>query len=141
MTTLSPLSERHVAGPTRFEIRVQRDGEVVYVEPAGELDLSTSATLRNRVDALMATDAQQVIIDLRRLAFIDCAGVRACGRYSRLMATHGATERSCRSSKATRRCAGSSPSPPPSTRCHSPRRCDHDPACLRAQQRQDRHAT
>ena len=77
MTTLSPLSERHVAGPTRFEIRMQRDGEVVYVEPAGELDLATSATLRNRVDALMATDAQQVIVDLRRLTFIDCAGVRA----------------------------------------------------------------
>ena len=77
MTTLCPSSERHVAGPARFEIRMQRDGEVVYVEPAGELDLATSATLRNRVDALMATDAQQVIIDLRRLTFIDCAGVRA----------------------------------------------------------------
>jgi anti-sigma B factor antagonist len=77
MTTLCPSFERHVAGPTRFEIRMQRDDEVVYVEPAGELDLATSATLHNRVDALMATDAQQVIIDLRRLTFIDCAGVRA----------------------------------------------------------------
>jgi anti-sigma B factor antagonist len=77
MTTLSPSPERHVAGPTRFEIRMQRDGGVVYVEPAGELDLATSASLRNRVDALMATDAQQVIIDLRRLTFIDCTGVRA----------------------------------------------------------------
>lgn len=76
MTTLSPSSERHVAGPTRFEIRMQRDGEVVHVEPAGELDLATSATLRNRVDALIATDARQVIIDLRHLTFIDCAGVR-----------------------------------------------------------------
>ncbi len=87
MITLSPSFERHIAGPTRFEIRMQRDGEVVIVELTGELDLATSATLRNRIDALIATDAQQVIVDLRHLTFIDCAGVRA------LLALHGDARR------------------------------------------------
>jgi anti-sigma B factor antagonist len=76
MTTLSPPSARQIAGPARFEIATRRDGEVVWVQPTGELDLATFATLRGRVDALM-TDARHVIVDLRRLTFIDCAGVGA----------------------------------------------------------------
>lgn len=87
MTMLSPSFERHIGEPKHFEIGMRRDCEVVIVEPAGELDLATSATLRDRVDALMATDAQQVIVDLRHLTFIDCAGVRA------LLALHGDARR------------------------------------------------
>lgn len=76
MTALFPPPEGRVGWPTHFEIGVRRDGEVVYVEPAGELDLDTSAELRDEVDELLAKGLEHVVIDLRRLTFIDCTSVR-----------------------------------------------------------------
>jgi anti-anti-sigma factor len=77
MTALSRSPARRRDWPTQFEIGTRRDGEIVYVEPAGELDLVTSAALRDQVDALMTAHSQQVIVDLRGLTFIGCAAVRA----------------------------------------------------------------
>ena len=59
-----------------FEIRVQPDRETVYVEPAGELDLASVPELREAVHELTDVGIEQVVIDLRRLTFIDVVGLR-----------------------------------------------------------------
>lgn len=62
--------------PDCFEIRVQPDREKVYVEPVGELDLASVPELRETVYELTGVGIQQVVIDLRRLTFIDVVGLR-----------------------------------------------------------------
>jgi anti-sigma B factor antagonist len=60
----------------RFEVRVRPDRDVVHLEPAGELDMSTAPLVRGHVDELVAAGFTDVVIDLRGLEFIDCSGVR-----------------------------------------------------------------
>jgi anti-anti-sigma factor len=80
---------RGVAEMSEFEpfaIEVQRREHVAIVQPRGELDLSTVQTLRSSLDAAivetldavrddgMETTAR-VVLDLRRLSFIDSNGL------------------------------------------------------------------
>jgi anti-sigma B factor antagonist len=69
-----------------FAIEVQRREHVAIVQPRGELDVSTVQTLRSSLDAAivetldavrddgMETTAR-VVLDLRRLSFIDSNGL------------------------------------------------------------------
>ncbi|HET9105095.1 MAG TPA: STAS domain-containing protein [Solirubrobacteraceae bacterium] len=66
-----------VARPERsFAVEVWPDRETVCVRPVGELDLATVAELRERVLELVQAGFASVLIDLRRLSFIDVAGLR-----------------------------------------------------------------
>ena len=61
--------------PIEFSIATQElDGRLV-VTPAGELDLATAPELEQIVMPAVR-DGGQVIVDLRRLAFMDSSGVR-----------------------------------------------------------------
>jgi anti-sigma B factor antagonist len=68
--------ERLVSAAERFEIRVQPDREVIYVEPVGELDLANAPELRQQIVELLGAGFERVVIDLRRLSFIDLRGVQ-----------------------------------------------------------------
>ncbi len=69
---------------------------VVVVE--GEIDASNAAAVGRELEAL-ANGMTRVIVDLRRLSFLDCAGAReferfdrarrAEGRLTRLLVSHG----------------------------------------------------
>ena len=61
--------------------------EAVGVRPTGELDLSGSRRLCSVLDELVETGFEHIVIDLRGLEFIDCAGVRV------LLAQHAAAVR------------------------------------------------
>lgn len=77
MTATNAAAPARIAPPpTRFEIRVQPAREAVRVRPIGELDLVGSRTLSTAVDELVTTGFDDIVIDLRGLEFIDCAGVR-----------------------------------------------------------------
>ena len=73
--------------PNRFEIRVQPGREAVSVRPIGELDHSVGRRLSSAVDTLVEAGMEPIVIDLRALTFIDCAGVRV------LLAQHAAAVR------------------------------------------------
>ena len=62
--------------PTAFEVCLRPDRDVIYVKPVGELDLATVFQLRDELHELVAAGFMHVVIDLRALLFIDCAGVR-----------------------------------------------------------------
>jgi anti-anti-sigma factor len=63
--------------PHGFQIIVQPGRETVSVRPVGELDLPGSRRLSTAIDALVDAGFADIVIDLRGLVFIDCAGVRA----------------------------------------------------------------
>jgi anti-anti-sigma factor len=61
-----------------FRIETVHTGSGATIRPAGELDSATSALLVERFDQLVAAgDAEEVILDLSDVSFIDSAGMRA----------------------------------------------------------------
>ena len=73
--------------PQRFELRVVPAREAVSVRPIGELDLPGSRRLNAAIDELVEAGFPDIVVDLRALEFIDCAGVRV------LLAQHAAAVR------------------------------------------------
>jgi anti-sigma B factor antagonist len=78
---------RFASPPKRFEVRVQPRREAVSVRPTGELDLLGSRTLTAALDEIVEAGFEDIVIDLRAVTFIDCAGVRV------LLAQHAAAVR------------------------------------------------
>jgi anti-sigma B factor antagonist len=66
---------------------VRHGRDAVCLRPIGELDLATSRRLSSALDELVETGFEEIVIDLRGLTFIDCAGVRV------LLAQHDAALR------------------------------------------------
>jgi len=70
-------SERVIAGTTVMELR-------------GEIDLLTGQPLSARLDMLTAAPCPDVVLDLRALSFIDCAGLGVlCRAHNRTTARGG----------------------------------------------------
>src|SRR5215207_10148133 len=67
----APAVER--AGLEPFAVDVQRRDDVAIVRPRGELDLATVETLRAALDDI--NGAGRLVLDLRGLSFLDCAGL------------------------------------------------------------------
>jgi anti-sigma B factor antagonist len=59
-----------------FEVRVQRSAGRIRVVPRGELDLATAPQLERDVQAVR-DGAEDVVLDLSQLTFIDSSGLRA----------------------------------------------------------------
>ena len=59
-----------------FDVLVQPEREAVLLQAIGELDLAAIPRLREPADELLAAGFQQLVIDLRRLTFIDVSAVR-----------------------------------------------------------------
>lgn len=85
--TAANAPARFAPPPPGLEIRVQPGRETVAVRPAGELDLPGSRRLSTAIDELVEAGFGDIVIDLRALEFIDCAGVRV------LLAQHAAAAR------------------------------------------------
>jgi anti-sigma B factor antagonist len=58
-----------------FRVEVAREGEGVRVCPIGEVDLATIELLRRHMDEAMEAGAARVILDLRRITFLDSSGL------------------------------------------------------------------
>lgn len=59
-----------------FSLVLVTAGEEVRLEAIGELDLAASPQLDEQVSDLLGAGFRQLVIDLRRLTFIDLSGVR-----------------------------------------------------------------
>ena len=64
---------RHLGALT---MRSVRDGDAHVIELSGELDLAGATLLEEELLRVEASDAEQIVIDLRELEFIDSTGVR-----------------------------------------------------------------
>jgi anti-sigma B factor antagonist len=63
--------------PTRFSIDVQPQRDTVKVSPAGELDLATIEELQNELEKLIEAGFPRIVVDLRRVEFLDSTGLHA----------------------------------------------------------------
>lgn len=58
-----------------LEARVSQDGDSVTLALAGELDLATADTVREKLAKARDDGASRVVVDLRELTFIDSTGI------------------------------------------------------------------
>ncbi len=74
-------SSSHQHGSLRQE--TAHHGPVCVLAVTGELDLFTVADLAESAAAALKTPAERFVLDLSRLRFIDCSGVRALATMTR----------------------------------------------------------
>jgi len=66
------------------------DGGTTVVELRGEVDLLTAPLISARLDMLTAGPHPDLVLDLRPVTFIDCAGLGVlCRARNRALARHG----------------------------------------------------
>jgi anti-sigma B factor antagonist len=66
-----------------FELTVDSAGGTALVRPTGELDLASAPTLWTALSRLLDGERRSVVMDLSRLTFSDCAGLRPIRRAVR----------------------------------------------------------
>lgn len=57
-------------------VRADRDGGVVTIRLAGELDIATAARVEAELEQAEAGDARSIVVDLSGLTFMDSTGLR-----------------------------------------------------------------
>jgi anti-sigma B factor antagonist len=62
---------------SNFLVETQTTGRATVVAPAGELDLVSSPALRQVLDTAIESEAELLVVDLRRLEFMDSTGLHA----------------------------------------------------------------
>lgn len=70
----APQKERHAPGAFRIEVHPER--EVIRVAPVGELDVATAPTLEEQLQELRGSGFDHLVVDLRRVEFLDSTGIR-----------------------------------------------------------------
>lgn len=78
--SIKPLQAR----PRTFSIEAYWETGVAYVVPVGEMDLATVDLIDEELQALHADGERNIVLDLRRLTFIDSTGIRLILRWDRL---------------------------------------------------------
>ena len=73
---IAPPSWPAAAGPPPFHVHARPDRDAAQLVPVGELDSFAAPRLRADVGELVAVGSAHVVIDLRELSFMDCAGLR-----------------------------------------------------------------
>jgi anti-sigma B factor antagonist len=79
---------QHFPPSPDFYCDIRADGDRVVVDVAGEFDFGVAPQVAASVDELLDAGVALVVIDLRRLSFLDSSGVHT------LIAAHHAAERS-----------------------------------------------
>lgn len=60
---------------SNFQVEVHNDDQAVVIEVSGELDLASSPALQQRLEQGAAASAPTVVVDLRKLEFMDSTGL------------------------------------------------------------------
>jgi anti-sigma B factor antagonist len=61
---------------SEFSVEERNEGSAWILAVSGELDLRTSPELEDRLDRVWASGAELLILDLRRIEFMDSTGLR-----------------------------------------------------------------
>ncbi|WP_053851096.1 STAS domain-containing protein [Streptomyces sp. NRRL B-24085] len=79
---MTPESDDRASGTPAANphARTRTSDGVTVVEAAGEIDLATAGLLAEHLDAATASGRPDVLVDLRRVEFFDCSGLRVLCR-------------------------------------------------------------
>jgi anti-sigma B factor antagonist len=66
--------QRDIADGT-LVVRTAKEGDTHVISLCGELDLANAGTAETALNASLADDSSQVVIDMRELEFIDSTGI------------------------------------------------------------------
>lgn len=72
-----------------FDVHTHHLGDTDVVAPVGELDLGTAHTLGAALAAAAGNGAPRVVLDLRRLTFVDSSGIGVIVKFQRFFAVEG----------------------------------------------------
>jgi anti-sigma B factor antagonist len=75
------VTEAPFLPPEPFRCESGSDGATMWVRPIGELDLDTAQLLDEELAAARATGSAGLVLDLRRLTFMDSTGLRLVIRW------------------------------------------------------------
>jgi anti-sigma B factor antagonist len=64
-----------------FHCESGRNGDTAWVRPVGELDLDTAPQLEEALASMSADARTRLVLDLRRLTFMDSTGLRLVIRW------------------------------------------------------------
>ena len=59
-----------------LRLETRRDAQGACVCLFGDIDVATAGSVRRAIDECVAAGAERVVLDLRHVTFLDCAGVR-----------------------------------------------------------------
>ncbi|MFE1289963.1 anti-sigma factor antagonist [Streptomyces sp. NPDC058751] len=75
--------------PRTRHLRIHHDHGHVVLELRGEIDLLSTTEITPLLDAVTSEPAPRVVIDLRRVEFFDCSGLRLLYRARRRVLDRG----------------------------------------------------
>lgn len=100
---ISLRADRAAPGLDDFRIRrVPLEGGGVVVEVAGELDICSSYTLREKLVAAEVSRAAPLVVDLSKLSFIDSTGLGVLAMLGRRFALEDGLAIVCPNGRARR---------------------------------------
>jgi anti-sigma B factor antagonist len=67
--------------PESFFCERGRDADTAWVRPVGELDIDTAPQLEEELTSARADGATRLVLDMRRLTFMDSTGLRLVIRW------------------------------------------------------------
>ena len=75
------VTDAPIQPPESFRCETSRQDGRWWVRPIGELDLDTAPRLEEELGAARAAGAGRVVLDMRRLTFMDSTGLRLIIRW------------------------------------------------------------
>lgn len=77
----------------RLHVDLRQEGATAFLSASGEIDAHTSTTLDSSVDKALATDCEELVIDLGDVPFMDSMGIRVLVRAQRAIDERGGSMR------------------------------------------------
>jgi anti-anti-sigma factor len=72
-----------------LDVHTHQLGDTDVVAPVGELDLATAHSLGAALAGAAGRGAQRVMLDLRRVTFVDSSGIGVIVKFQRFFAVEG----------------------------------------------------
>jgi anti-anti-sigma factor len=76
--------------PEDFQLLIERSGATATIAPRGELDIATLPEFEEAVATVRAAGVERLVVDLRRLAFLDSMSIELLLRLHTELAAAGA---------------------------------------------------
>ncbi|MGH2866109.1 MAG: STAS domain-containing protein [Solirubrobacteraceae bacterium] len=72
-----------------FRVEVRNQGQAAIVAVSGELDLASSPSLEAELERVSGTESKMLVLDLRRLEFMDSTGLSIIVKAHQRLAEDG----------------------------------------------------